>query len=57
MNSKWKDIWSRKSLEGVDLGKDEFSVFCELKKADGFDVNVHNEELYFRAFYDEWMEM
>lgn len=32
MNSKWKDIWSKKGLVSIDLAKDEFSVFCELKK-------------------------
>lgn len=57
MNNKWKNIWEKKSLKHIDLERDEFLVFCDLKKADGFDVNVHNEQLYFKAFYDEWMKM
>lgn len=57
MNQNWKTIWTQKGLEKIDLKKDEFSVFCDLKKADGFDVNVHDEQLYFKAFYNEWMEM
>lgn len=57
MNNNWKNIWEKKGLENIDLERDEFLVFCDLKKADGFDVNVHNEQLYFKAFYDEWMKM
>lgn len=57
MNSKWKDIWSKKGLVSIDLAKDEFSVFCELKKTDGFDVNVHDEQLYFEHFYNDWINM
>lgn len=56
MNSNWKNIWEKKGLEKIDLERDEFLVFCDLKKADGFDVNVHNEQLYFKAFYDEWQK-
>lgn len=28
-----------------------------MKKADGFDVSVHDEQKYFRAFYNDWLEM
>lgn len=57
MNQKWKNIWDKKSLNNIDLSRDEFDVFCDLKKADGFDVSVHDERAYFEAFYHEWMEM
>lgn len=57
MNSKWKSIWNKKGMNGIDLDRDEFPVFCDLKKADGFDVNVHDEQAYFMAFYNDWMEM
>lgn len=57
MNQNWKNIWDKKSMAEIDLDKDEFSVFCDLKRADGFDVNVHNEQSYFRAFYNDWIEM
>lgn len=57
MNSRWKSIWDKKGLDGIDLSKDEFLIFCDLKKADGFDVNVHDEQRYFRAFYNDWLEM
>lgn len=56
-NNKWKSIWDKKHLDNIDLSKDEFEVFCDLKKADGFDVSVHDEQKYFHAFYDEWLEM
>lgn len=57
MNSKWKDIWSRKGMVNIDLAKDEFSVFCDLKKADGFDVNIHDEQSYYKHFYNDWINM
>lgn len=57
MNKNWKNIWNKKNLENIDLGKDEFSVFCDLKKADGFDVNVHDEQSYFKAFYSDWINV
>lgn len=53
----WKNVWENKNVCGLDLNRDEFSVFCDLKKADGFDVNVKNEQIYFRGFYDEWISM
>lgn len=56
-NSKWKSIWDKKRLDEIDLSKSEFEVFCDLKKADGFDVSVHDEEKYFRSFYNDWLEM
>ncbi|MDE7268362.1 MAG: class I SAM-dependent methyltransferase [Lachnospiraceae bacterium] len=56
-NSKWKSIWDKKRLDEIDLSKSEFEVFCDLKKADGFDVSVHDEEKYFQSFYNDWMEM
>jgi len=55
--NKWESIWGRKRPDNIDLSKNEFDVFCALKKADGFDVSVHDEQKYFRAFYNEWMEM
>lgn len=57
MNKNWKKIWANKTLKGFDINKDEFSVFCDLKKANGFDVNVNDEQLYFSSFYNDWLEM
>ena len=57
VNHNWKNIWDKKSLKTIDLKRDEFSVFCDLKRADGFDVNVRDEQSYFRAFYSSWMKM
>lgn len=56
-DNKWKSIWDKKRLDDIDLSKSEFEIFCDLKKADGFDVSVHDEEKYFRAFYNDWSEM
>lgn len=55
--NKWKSVWERKNIEKLSLDKSEFEIFRELKKADGFDVNVGNEEKYYRSFYKAWGEM
>lgn len=57
MNEKWHQIWNKKGSDGTDLNREEFDVFCDLKKANGYDVNVHDEKEYFKNFYREWMEM
>lgn len=53
----WKSIWDGKSLDDLNLTKDEFELFCDLKKADGFDVNVKNEQAYYMAFYQDFLKM
>ena len=55
MAKRWKEIWNRKQSVTGDKGKTEFEQFCVLKKANGFDVAVENEEVYYRAFYNEWL--
>ena len=55
--NNWKRIWDGKKLDKLNLNRGEFEVFCDLKKADGFDVNVGNEEVYYRSFYHEWISM
>lgn len=57
MNNQWKSIWNKKGLDSIDLSRDEFDVFRDLKKANGYDVSVHDEQAYFKNFYREWMEM
>ncbi len=57
VNNKWKSIWDKKKAENINLNRDEFEIFCDLKKADGFDVNVHDEQAYFKAFYRDWEKM
>jgi len=55
-NEKWKTIWdNKKIIEDLTQGnRSEFEVFCALKKADGFDVAVKDEEAYYKAFYKEF---
>ena len=55
--NKWRFIWEGKDIENLDLEKSEFEIFCDLKKADGFDVNIENEEAYYMSFYNAWKEM
>lgn len=52
----WKDIWNDKKIITENNGYDEFDRFCELKRINGFDVAIGNEELYYRAFYEEWLD-
>lgn len=55
--SKWKAVWEKKGMESFDFSGEEFEVFCALKKANGFDVSVRDENAYYTAFYEEWKEM
>lgn len=53
MGDRWKEIWNKGkefTLSGMD--KDEFTVYRELKRLDGFDVSIRNMEAYYRKFYD-----
>ncbi len=52
--NKWHDIWNNKPLVSEET-RDEFERFCELKKANGFDVAVEDAEAYYRGFYTEWL--
>lgn len=59
MNQCWKEIWNGK---GKDYkvpghGADEFSVYRELKRLDGYDVSVGDPEEYYRSFYDSAVKM
>lgn len=56
MGNRWKEIWNEKKVVSDNNKKDEFERFCELKKANGFDVAVGNEKLYYKAFYNEWLD-
>lgn len=56
MENRWKEIWNKEKeftlpLKGGD--EDEFAVYRELKRLDGFDVSVGDAEAYYRRFYDE----
>ena len=54
MESRWKEVWN-KDREFIlpEKGKDEFTVYRELKRLDGFDVSIEDAEAYYRKFYDE----
>lgn len=55
--SRWRSIWENRTVANLNLNKSEFEIFCDLKKADGFDVSVGSEDDYYRIFYDTWKEM
>ncbi len=54
--NRWKSIWDNKTLVSSNYSGDEFQRFCELKKANGFDVAVADEDAYFQSFYNGWLE-
>ena len=51
----WKKIWNNKSVVSNGESVDEFQRFCELKKANGFDVAVDDSEKYYTSFYEGWI--
>ena len=55
----WKEIWNRKGGNFDELlsEKDEFAVYRELKRLDGYDVSVENGEAYYRNFYNSAVSM
>ncbi len=55
--NRWQTIWERRDgLSEEALSKDEYSLFCELKRIDGFDVSVDDESGY-RGFYNEFLNI
>lgn len=54
MGDRWKEIWNKdKKFTLSGIGSDEYTIYRELKRLDGFDVSVEDEEAYYRRFYDE----
>ncbi len=55
MENRWKEVWNknRKFTLSEKEREDEFSVYRELKRLDGFDVSIEDEAAYYRRFYDE----
>ena len=54
MTNRWKEVWNKDkvfALSGTE--KDEFAIYRELKRLDGYDVNVGDAEAYYRRFYEE----
>ena len=53
MENRWKEIWNRRKIirSADELSGDEFQIYRELKRLDGFDVSVEEEEKYYSSFY------
>lgn len=54
MANRWKEIWEKRGAKIGGKGN-IFELFCELKKADGFDTQDVDE--YYEAFWKEWEEL
>jgi trans-aconitate methyltransferase len=48
--NRWKEVWNKRTDE-VTKSDDVFSMYCELKKADGFDVQTNDD--YYRDLYEQ----
>ncbi len=56
--NKWKEIWNNRGiLDRKELDKNEFDLFCELKKLNGFDISVSEPKAAYRSFYNEMLQM
>ncbi len=50
MESRWKEIWNNRQVDMAKLmTADEFELYKELKRLDGFDVQVAEEETYYKG--------
>lgn len=52
--NNWKEIWKSKG-QAFEKKKDVFEMFCELKRANGFDVQVDKD--YYQNFWNQWQDM
>ena len=54
MSNRWKKIWNEKGKNYKITLKDasEFAVYKELKRLDGYDVSIENQDAYYKTFYD-----
>lgn len=59
METRWKEVWNKNkefTFPEKEEG-DEFAVYRELKRLDGFDVSIEDVEAYYRRFYDETVDV
>lgn len=52
--NNWEKIWQSKG-QSFEKKEDVFEMFCELKRANGFDVQVDKD--YYRNFWKQWEDM
>lgn len=57
MGNLWKSIWNKRVVGKMDIDSlltngSEFEIYKQLKKLDGFDVSVENENGYYENFYN-----
>lgn len=54
MGNNWKEIWNGKGKDYKISFADasEFEVYRELKRLDGYDVSIENQEAYYKNFYN-----
>lgn len=60
MGNRWKEIWNKRDIASavaMQENQDEFLVYTQLKKIDGFDTNITDEKAYYRHFYDATLHM
>lgn len=52
--NNWKSIWEKRNAD-LAMKEDVFEMFCELKRADGFDTQDISG--YYEGFYEQWKQM
>ena len=58
MENLWKHVWQNKGSDYcVTDNGDIFTNYMELKRIDGFDVNVEDSENYYRNFFDSFCRL
>lgn len=57
-NNRWKEIWNHRKIDWTKLDTtNEYEKYKELKRIDGFDVNVKEEKKYYKCFYNTICEV
>jgi 2-polyprenyl-3-methyl-5-hydroxy-6-metoxy-1,4-benzoquinol methylase len=57
MENSWKKIWNNRNTELTCFNtENEFEMYAQLKKLDGFDVSIENEMEYYKSFYASILE-
>lgn len=56
-SNRWHEVWNNRKIDlGIVEKSDEYDLYKELKRLDGFDVNVENSEKYYKDFYNGMLD-
>jgi len=52
--NRWKQVWNNRP-DNIKVSEDVFDIYVQLKKAEGFDIQM--EEGYYEGLFDQWKHM